>query len=212
MYLRAKLPLLSLALFLAINVQAAPPERQGYQALATPRPPADETKIEVVEFFWYGCPHCYSLEPHLEKWRSRKPADVVFKRVPAILSKRWLHHAIAYYLAVELGIEEKIHSPLFRRIHEKKKQTNSKSSLQAFFAAQGVAEEDFERLYESQAVQSRIKESLLLTSRFQIEGVPVLVVNGRYLTSGRLAGSDDGMIRVVNRLIEKERRRMGNGN
>ena len=133
-----------------------------YKRIANPQPTANPDKIEVLELFWYGCPHCYHLEPQLDAWLEGKPDDVAFVRMPAVLGPDWELLARAYYTMELLGVEEQVHRPLFDRIHKQRK-------------------------------------------RYGITGVPVLVVNGKYLTSAQMAGGNKEMLQVVDFLVEQER-------
>ena len=198
---------LCLAAFLPAGASAAG-EGLPYRQIDPPvNTGAEDSRIEVIEFFWYGCPHCYSLEPHLEKWLGTLPEDVRFKRVPAPLAKSWLAHAKAYYVALELGVVDQIHSVLFRRIHEHDRRLNDKKSLKGFFARMGVEERSFERLYSSERIEDYLKRDLLLTKRTGIDSVPTLLVGGQYAVTRQLAGSNEKVIETVNDLIDRLRRR-----
>lgn len=177
----------------------------GYEVIATPQKTANSEKIEVVEVFWYGCPHCYALEPELEKWLQDLPEDVEFRRMPGILGKNWIPHAKAFYVAEKLGILEQIHRPLFNAIHNKKRDLMSPGSLRDFFAEYGVEKDTFEKLYNSEAVDKDMKAAFVAGKGYGITGVPALIVNGKYRTSPSLAGSYDSVMRVVDQLIEEER-------
>ncbi|RMD71961.1 MAG: thiol:disulfide interchange protein DsbA/DsbL, partial [Gammaproteobacteria bacterium] len=110
-----------------------------YELVTPPQPTEDPSKIEVLEFFWYGCPHCYHAEPLVEAWLKRKPEDVVFRRMPAIFTNPlWELHARAYYTAEALGIVDKIHRPLFDAIHKERRPMNTEKDIEAFFAEHGV--------------------------------------------------------------------------
>ncbi|GMQ88568.1 MAG: thiol:disulfide interchange protein DsbA [Gammaproteobacteria bacterium] len=180
-----------------------------YQALANPQPTVDKGKIEVLELFWYGCPHCYYLEPELDAWLKNKPDDVVFVRVPAILGPSWELYARAFYTAELLGVIDKIHKPLFERIHKEKKQIRNMAQLKEFFVAQGVSAQDFENTYKSFAVITKTNRAKQAAGLYGIKGVPALVVNGKYRTSAREAGSSKGMLEVVDFLVERERAAAG---
>jgi len=161
-------------------------------------------KIEVVELFWYGCPHCFRLEPDINKWLKNKPKNVEFIRIPAIFNKTWELHAKAYYTADFLGILEKFHKPFFDAMHIKKQRLNNASAVKAFFIEQGVSEKDFDSTFNSFAVDAKVRRAKELSKRYGISGVPALVVNGKYLTDGPMAGGRQGMIKVLNHLIKME--------
>jgi len=192
-------------LFPMLGACAAPIE-DYYQAVAAPQPTAAaEGKIEVAEFFWYGCPHCYSLEPHINQWAENKPDDVEFQRMPAVLNKTWIPHARAYYTAEKLGILEQIHRPLFDALHRDRKRVFSDDELRDFFLEHGVDAATFDRVYGSSEVDTRVKQALILGQRYRLTGVPTIIVNGKYMTSGTLARSFDNMMEVINALVERER-------
>jgi thiol:disulfide interchange protein DsbA len=183
-------------------------EGNQYKALANPQPTGNPEKIEVVELFWYGCPHCYRLEPYIEEWQASKPDDVEFIQMPAILGPPWELLAKAFYTAQFLGVEDKIHTPLLEAIHVDRKKFNNADDVQAFFIAQGVSEEDFKKTFNSFAVSVKVNNARLMTKRYAITGVPTIIVNGKYNTSGSLAGSNENIIKVVNYLVEQERQAM----
>jgi thiol:disulfide interchange protein DsbA len=192
---------------LAQAATGKPPYDEGveYQRLAAPQPTTSPDKIEVVELFWYGCPHCFDLEPAINKWLASKPDDVEFVRIPAILGQRWELLARAYYTAELLGVVDRIHEPLFRAIHEEDARFPDEDSLEEFFVAQGVDREDFRNTFNSFAVATRLNNARLMTMRYNIEGVPAIVVNGKFRTSASLAGSNEEMLKVTEYLVEQER-------
>ena len=180
-------------------------EGNNYLRLAKPQPTSTTDKIEVVELFWYGCPHCYDLEPKIEKWLQSKPDDVEFVRLPAIVGPRWEPLAKAYYTAEVLGVLDKTHTALFKAVHEKKQQFKDNEQIKEFFVSQGVTEADFKNAFNSFAVSVKMNNAKLMTRRYAITGVPTLIVNGKFSTSGKLAGSQTGIIKVVDYLVAQER-------
>ncbi len=201
----SRLGLLGLALLMLSGTAMA---ADTYKRLSKPQPTDNPDKIEIVEVFWYGCPHCYDFEPHLNKWLENKPDDVDFKRMPAVFRQDWLAHAKAYYTALELGVVDQVHSDIFTQIHEKRNMLNNESALKAFFVEHGVDGDAFTKTYNSRTVESHIKQALGKLRRYEITGVPAVVINGKYMTSGPIAGSYDTMIQTMNELIEKERAAM----
>jgi thiol:disulfide interchange protein DsbA len=190
---------------LALPVFADFHEGTEYQALATPQPTSSDDKIEVLELFWYGCPHCFHLEPELNAWLKHKPDDVVFVRVPAVLGPSWELLARAYYTADLLGALDKIHEPLFEHIHNERKLIRNASELKAFFVQQGVSEADFDKTFNSFAVVTMTNRAREARTMYGITGVPTMVVNGKYRTTATLAGSNEKMLQVVDFLVAKER-------
>ncbi|MBU2571078.1 MAG: thiol:disulfide interchange protein DsbA/DsbL [Gammaproteobacteria bacterium] len=186
---------------LAGLVNAEPP---GYEVLSTPQPTQNPDKVEVIEFFWYGCPHCYHLEPHLNKWLKTKPDNVDFIRQPAIFSSLWEKHAKAYFTAEALGVVDKVHADFFDAIQNKKQKLESEDQLVKFFSEHGVTEVDFRNAYNSFPVDYKVRQAKTMAARYGVNGVPALIINGKYRTSGSLAKTQQNMIEVMNRLIEKE--------
>jgi thiol:disulfide interchange protein DsbA len=174
-----------------------------YQRVAPAQPVETGDKIEVLELFWYGCPHCFHLEPVLEVWLKKLPKNVAFRRMPAVLGDTWLPHTRAYYTAEVLGVLDRINEPLFQAIHVDKKPLLDEASLADFFVSQGVSREDFTRTFHSFTVESKVRRAVAMTRRYGIDGVPAMIVDGKYRTGGSLAGGQDKMMQVVDFLIGK---------
>jgi len=179
-------------------------ESLGYEALTPPQPTQNPDKIEVIEFFWYGCPHCYTLEPAMEKWLKTKPANVEFIRQPAVFSDLWGKHAKAYFVAEALGVVDKVHADLFDAIQNKKQKLTSEDQLAKFFVAHGVDETEFRNTYNSFLIDAKLRQAKAMGPRYGITGVPAVIINGKYKTTGPLAKSQENMIEVMNRLIQQE--------
>lgn len=179
-------------------------ESLGYQTLSPAQPTQNKDKIEVIEFFWYGCPHCYHFEPVLEKWLKTKPANVEFIRQPAIFSSLWGKHAKAYFVAEALGVVDKVHADFFDAIQNKKQKLTSEDQLAKFFVAHGVDETKFREAFNSFLVDSKMRQAKAMAPRYGITGVPAIIINGKYKTNGPLAKSQENMIKVMNQLIEQE--------
>lgn len=201
-----------LALTFGLGLVATSPARAeslaegiDYVTLAAPQATSAPDKIEVVELFWYGCPHCHQFEPMLHNWNQALPDDVVFVRMPAVLSPRWELHARAYYAAEMLGVLDKTHEALFAAIHDKKQKFETEDALATFFTAQGVDEKKFRDAMKSFGVASKLNRARQMTQRYGINGVPVLIINGKYRTSASEAGSHAAMLKVTDQLIEQER-------
>lgn len=176
-------------------------EGTDYRLLPTPVPTTTGDKVEVVELFWYGCPHCFKLEPVIEEWLKTKPDNAVLVRLPAVLGPNWQPQARAYYVAEQLGVLDKIHRPLFDAMHVQKRPLATPEQLADFFAEQGVDRAAFLDAYKSFAVETRLKRAEQLVRRYGIHGVPALVVNGKYLVDSERAGSLERMLQIVNYLI-----------
>ncbi len=179
-------------------------ESAGYETLSPAQPTQHADKIEVIEFFWYGCPHCYSLEPSMQQWLKTLPPNVEFIRQPAVFNEQWGKHAKAYFTAEALGVVDKIHADFFDAIQNKKENLETEDQLAKFFVAHGVDEKQFRETYNSFLVDSKMRQAPLLASRYGITGVPAVIINGKYKTNGPLAGSHEKMIDVMNTLIKKE--------
>lgn len=175
-----------------------------YTTLAEPQPTNTGEKIEVLEFFWYGCPHCYTFEPALEKWQREKSEYIDFIRIPAVLGEHWIDHAKAYYSAKILNSLEQIHGPLFKAIHEQKSKIHDQESLRKFFEKQGINSADFSNAYQSKEVDQALKIAYSLGKNYKITGVPAIIINGKYKTSISMAGSAEKTIQVINTLAALE--------
>jgi len=195
-----------LALVLVMQFShAAAEDGVKYQTIANPQPTADAGTIEVLELFWYGCPHCYQVEPEIAAWLKTKPEDVTFVRMPAVLGPTWELGARAFYTAELLDVTDKIHTPLFERLHKEKKPLRSAADIKAFFVERGVSAEEFDKTFNSFAVITKTNRAKQARDIYGITGVPTLVVNGKYRTTARLAGGDKEMLEVVDVLVEQER-------
>lgn len=183
-------------------------EGVDYRAVEQPRrfEPAveGEASVEVLEFFWYGCPHCYHLEPSLKQWLDRQPEQVRFRRVPAANSARWVNHAKAFFAAERIGALEQLHVPLFKALQEERRPLFGDEELIAFAAEQGIDEAAFREAYHSFVVDMQVRKSAELATRFGVESVPSLVVEGAYVTSPSQAGGRERVFDVVDALIARE--------
>ena len=169
--------------------------------LNPPLPTESDGKIEVLEFFWYGCIHCYNLEPRLETWLKTKPADVAFRRVPAVLSDRWGHDAVVFYAFEALGVLDKLHRPFFDAIHRERLRSDNMPALNAWLEKNGVDPKKFDATARSFGVQSKVKRAIRLTSDYKVDGTPSMAVQGRYTIS-----AGDTMLDTVNQLVAAVRK------
>ncbi|NLQ17514.1 thiol:disulfide interchange protein DsbA/DsbL [Marinomonas sp. M1K-6] len=199
---------LILSLLIPLTATAAEySDGNGYTSIKTPVRTSDSSKVEVTEIFWYGCPHCYSLEPLVQAWKKDLPNDVDFKYLPAVFGRGWLAHAKAFYVADLLGIEDKIRADLFSAIHVERRNLNSEDALASFFANYDVSEDDFRKQYDSFAVNSRLSQADAKIRAYGARGVPGIIVNGKYLVSAETANGNENIFNVVDFLIEKERQK-----
>lgn len=177
---------------------------KGYQTLPKPIPTANPNKVEVIEFFWYGCPHCYSLEPDLNQWLKTIPDNVDFIRIPTIYSSLWEKHAKAFIVAQTLGVADRTHADFFDTIQNKKQPLTDEDDLAQFFVEHGVEDAKFRSVFSSFLVNYKVKQTKALTLRYNIQGVPAIIINGKYLTNAKLAGSNKDIIGVIDKLIAQE--------
>jgi thiol:disulfide interchange protein DsbA len=203
--LKSVLSLLFLLIVPTLGLAAeAPKAGEGYELVNPPHPTDDPSKIEVLEFFWYGCPHCYHFEPYVKAWLKTKPANVVFIRQPAVFNPHWAAHAKAFFTAEALGVLDKMHDDFYDAIQNKKETLESEADLAKFFAAHGVKEDDFHKAYKSFAVDAKMRQAETLAPSYGIDGTPTLIVNGKYrVAAGKVKGFDK-MIELTNALIKQE--------
>ena len=171
--------------------------------------PAVETdvgdgKVEVLELFWYGCPHCFQFEPHLTSWNDTKAEYITFTRMPAVLNRGWLPHARAYYALETMGELEKMHSIFFEAIHVQGRRLRDVESMARFLSQYDVDAEKFKSAYDSLYVETKINRSGQLVRQYGSSAVPTVIINGKYRTSASDAGSYENVLRVINMLAEKE--------
>lgn len=173
---------------------------KDYRVLDNPESISGDAII-VREFFWYGCPHCFKLNPHMEKWAKTKDKDVAFFKTPAALNPVWETNARGFYAAQLLGYEDKTHDALFNAIHKDGKKLFDQASLAKWYGTQGVDQKKFNSLYNSFAVGTKIGRSQAGAKRYQLTGVPAVVVQGKYVVTGE----DAKVAQVVDYLVDKAR-------
>jgi thiol:disulfide interchange protein DsbA len=207
--MKFKLLMTILVAVLGSNVATASiDEGIEYKLVSPAQPTITKNKVEVIELFWYGCSHCFNFEPDLNKWLAKKPDNVVFYRVPAVFNSGWALHARAFYTAKSLGLfddgKTAFHDAFFNEIHKEKKRLKTKKAIQAFFVRFGISKEKFNDTFDSFAVNTKVNRAATLSKRYQAQGVPTLIINGKYRTDGPMAGGRKGMIKILNFLIQKE--------
>jgi thiol:disulfide interchange protein DsbA len=193
-----------LSVIVLLGLAFASVAEESYELVKPPQPTADPAKIEVMEFFWYGCPHCYHFEPHIKAWLKAKPDNVVFIRQPAIFNARWGAHAKAFFTAESLGVLDKMHDDFYDAIQNKKMALESEDDLAKFFVAHGVKEEDFHKAYKSFSVDAKMRQAEAMAPRYGVDGTPSLIVNGKYRVGATQAKSFEKMIEAANALIKLE--------
>lgn len=188
------------------GAQAEIVEGKDFVVLAKPIPTENTGKIEVLEFFWYGCPHCYNLHPHLATWLTNIPSDVNFRYVPAILRANWVPAAKIFHTIEAMGVTGTLHDKVYDAIHRDKIDLNSDSVLFDWIEKQGIDRKKFENTYQSFTVQNQVSKSTQMTRQYELTGVPALIINGKYITSGRMGSTPHDTINTLNGLIEKARK------
>lgn len=174
---------------------------RDYEAVEFPQPTTDPKRVEVLELFFYGCPHCFDLEPLLVKWVKKLPRHAYFRRMPAIFNDGWVPLAKAYYAAEALGVVDKLHGEIFNAIHLQGVNLNDRGNLLRFVGARGVDAAKFAKAYDSFGVQTQVRQARELTAAYGIQGVPSLIVDGKYRTSSSLTGSHEKLFPVLDELI-----------
>ncbi|WP_353573357.1 thiol:disulfide interchange protein DsbA/DsbL [Candidatus Albibeggiatoa sp. nov. BB20] len=183
------------------------PYEEMYKDIIMPEKIYGDDIVEVTEIFLYTCPHCFRIHPFAEKWKKtiEGQKDVVFNPMPAVFSEKNTPLAKAFYIAKDLGKEE-LHKALFEAIHSKGRRITTKDQVKAFFVEQGVDDKAFDNSYKSFAVDNSVRTANFVTASYGISGVPSLVVNGKYLILSSKTKGYNEMFKVVDYLIEKERK------
>jgi protein dithiol oxidoreductase (disulfide-forming) len=183
----------------------APIEGTHYVKLNQPLsvPPG---KIEVIEFFWYGCPHCHDFEPALDAWSKKLPDDVAFRRVPVAFREAYVPHQRIFYALEAMGLVASMHRKVFYAIHGERQRLDKPADIAAFMQKNGVDSTKFLEQYNSFTVQTKVRQASKLAADYKIDGVPAIGIQGRYYTSGALAGSPGGSLAVADYLIDRVRK------
>ncbi|OOC50273.1 MULTISPECIES: thiol:disulfide interchange protein DsbA/DsbL [Thioalkalivibrio] len=195
-------------LLLATGTSLAAEYREGqhYRAI---QPPLDtgleDGKIQVVEIFWYGCPHCYEFEPKVQAWKPGLADDVQFEYLPAPMNDVWALHARVYYTAEKLGVLDEVHQAFYDAIHDQGRQLRSESAILRFINQRGLDADEFRETMRSDAIRQRIVEATEAVQDYAVSGVPTLVINGEASVSASMAGGHDEMLEVADYLIERAR-------
>ncbi|MBT2144343.1 MULTISPECIES: thiol:disulfide interchange protein DsbA/DsbL [unclassified Rhodanobacter] len=205
-HLRVLTLLVGLLLASACTAQSSTaPYTEGNEYVTLPAPQqrlGSEGKVEVVEVFSYGCIHCAQFAPAAEKLRKQLPAGVAFKLLPAPFSAEWLPYARAYYAAKQLGVVERTHMALFDAKFAQHYPINSMDELADFYAREGVDRAEFLRIATSPEATAKLKEDLALIQKWQVDGTPTIVVNGKYRVAA--VHSFDEMVAVTQWLVKRE--------
>lgn len=198
------------AFLMLFAVTACAEPQPGFEYMQTQQaiPTDNPAKIEVTELFWYGCPHCFALEPQLNAWVKKLGKDVEFKRVPGIARPDWAPGAKAYYAMDALGVTEKLHSALFDAIHKQRSvKPDDNAGLIDWIAKQGgLDRKKVEEAYNSFSVNTKMMRATQIFRASGATGVPTLIIDGKYLTSSTLAGGNEEALKTADYLIEKARK------
>ncbi len=181
---------------------------KDYSRLDPPQPTDSADKVEVVEFFWYGCGHCYKLEPALANWTKTLPKDVTFKRIPAIPNDAWGQTAVIYYTLEAMGLLDKYHQKVFDAMHQDNVILSNRKVRDEWLARQGIDVAEFNKVEKSFSVQAKMSRAKQLTAAYKVSGVPSIIVNGKYMTSNELAGGPERVVQVTDGLVAMSRREM----
>lgn len=196
-----------LALPLGALAQGGPVEGRDYVKLSQRQPTQDPKKIEVVEFFWYGCPHCHSFEPALEAWVKKLPADVNFRRLPvAFREVPFVLHQKLYFAIETLGLVDSLHRKVFVAMHIERNPLNTPEAIGDFVAKNGVDKAKFAEVMNSFSVAGKAKQAAALSAGYKIDGTPAIGIDGRYYTSGSISGSNERALAVTDYLVAQTRK------
>jgi thiol:disulfide interchange protein DsbA len=190
-----------------VLAQGRPEEGRHYRRLEKSLPPdAPAGKIEVIEFFWYSCPHCNVFEPRLAEWVRKQPQDVVFHRVPIAFRDDFVPQQRLYYTLETLGKVDELHARVFDEIHNKRNPTNREETILAFAEKNGLDRVKFQEVYNSFSVQTKARRARQLQDAYEVQGVPAMGVHGRWYTDGDLAGGMERCLQVVEHLVGEARK------
>lgn len=196
----------------SLSALAAGPEAfegHDYTRLKNAQPVTTGNKIEVLEFFWYRCPHCFQLEPGLNTWLKALPKDAQVRRVPAVFRDDWMPGAKIYYTLEQMNLLGKLHHKVFDAYHLENINLNDPAVLGGWIAKQGVGRKKFEGIYNSFSTQSKATQGARLATTYGITGVPAFIIDGKYSTSVSMTGGEARLFEVLDQLIVKARAERG---
>ena len=200
---------LSLAIsFSGLSGAQSPKIEEGfdYRILPTPQPLESKGKVEVIEFFWYGCPHCYDFEPELNTWLKRQPKDVIFRKVPVAFRDDFMPHSQLFYALEAMGKGDALNDKVMYAMHKENKRLMTENEIADWAASQGIDRNAFLATYRSFAVVSKARAARQMADAYRIDGVPTIVMQGRYVTSPSIAGTKAKAISVMEHLEQKIRK------
>ena len=203
-----KLILIILIAFSTLAIAVQPQPGVNFKPTKEIIPTESKNKIEVVELFWYGCVHCYNMDPYLDKWADNLPKDVTFKRVPAIPRKDWVESAKAFYALESLGLINKLHEKLFDAIHKEKqfKHNDTKALINWITNTGKLDKKNVEAAFNSFSMKSKLSRSFKIFKAAGATGVPTMIIDGKYFTSSTMAGGEQNAIDIMNFIIKNVRK------
>ncbi|OOG36581.1 disulfide bond formation protein DsbA [Polaromonas sp. A23] len=186
--------------------QDRPVEGRSYLVLQSRQPTRDAGKVEVLEFFAYSCGHCNTFEPMIDAWQKKLPRDVLFRRIPVAFREDLVIHQKLYFAIEAMGLVEQLHPKVFAALHAERKKLDTPDQIGTFVAAHGVDRARFLQTMDSFGVTAKVKQATALATGYAIEGTPSIGVNGRWLTSGSLAGANAKSLSVTEYLLDLARK------
>ncbi len=198
-----KVAITALCLLISTQLHAEPVEGKDYRVMDFPQPTSTGKKIEVLEFFFYGCSHCYHLHPYLSDWARKMPKDVEIVYVPTVFNPNWESMAYTYYALQTMGKSHELHDALYKAWNEQHQILAEQSDVSAFVAKNGVDAKQFNDAYTSFGVRSMVMRAKQLQDTYNIRGTPTVVVDGKYVINSL---PPDDIIKALNGLIEKARK------
>lgn len=184
---------------------------QGFEIIDPPLNTRVSDKVEVIEYFWFGCPHCFAFEPAINAWKDDKPDYVEFVREAPPLNPSWEAHSRAYYAATLMGVSDEFFEPMFNAIHVDRRTLRSPKQIVKFVGELGIDAEKFSKTMDSFATNTKLNQSMQMAAGAGLTGVPSIVINGKYRTGASIAGSHEGIIQVINKLAAQEHELMTAG-
>ena len=195
----------ALSIFLAFTLPSSAQEFKedvNFFPLLVEQPVRTGDQIEVLEIFWYGCPHCYALEPYLKKWLKNKPEFVEFVQLPAVLNRSWEFDARVFYTFVALGLIDELHEAYFDAIHKDRKRMKNVEQVASWAQEQGVDPQLIMDTFNSFGVDSMLANATQMSGRYEADGVPTIIIDGKYRTTVSLAGGHNEIIYLINYLAQ----------
>ena len=196
----------ALSIFLAFTLPSAAQEFQedvNFFPLLVEQPVRTGGRIEVLEIFWYGCPHCYALEPYLKKWLKNKPEFVEFVQLPAVLNRSWAFDARVFYTFVALGLMDELHEAYFDAIHQDRRRMKNVEQVASWAQEQGIDPKLILDTFNSFGVDSMLANATQMSGRYEADGVPTIIIDGKYRTTVSLAGGHNEIIDLINYLAQR---------